>query len=390
VTCDENFPRARQAQDIGVRAGFAFPILVGGEVAAVLEFFSPAPVEPVRGLLTSVEEIGFQLGLVIERRRAEQERARLAERMEVLLNSAGEGILGIDAGGVTIFANPAAAAMLRCHTDELVGRSIHEIVHGGPSGQPHRLSECPLQAPTLVGEPSPRSDTFSRPDGSTFPVELVSRPLTEGGGISGAVITLRDVTERARIESQLRYMADHDALTGLFNRRRFEEELDQAIALARRNSAGGTVLMLDLDALKRVNDTYGHHAGDELIRATADRIRARLRTTDVLSRLGGDEFAVILPGTQAGPAGAIARELVLLVRSHEVTVAGHSMHATVSIGMATFDAEEITGEELLDRADAALYAAKEAGGSRLAVHRPDQAGRALAARSFPRRLSARS
>jgi diguanylate cyclase (GGDEF)-like protein/PAS domain S-box-containing protein len=384
VTRDASFLRAQKTRDLGVKAAFAFPILVAGEVAAVLEFFSPAPAEPVHGLLGLMEEIGTLLGRVLERTRAEQERERLTERMEVLLNSAGEGIFGIDAEGVTVFVNPAAAAMLGCTAGELIGRQLHAVVHGDLS---HGHADCPLYAPILSGrEPEPQSDVFCREDGSTFPVEFVSRRLTERGGISGAVITLRDITERVRFEAQLRHLADHDALTGLFNRRRFEEELDESIALARRNSESGAVLMLDLDALKSVNDAFGHFAGDQLIQATASRLRARMRKTDVLTRLGGDEFAVILPGTSAESAEKFAHGLVELIGSRDLAVGRHRMRTTVSVGVATFGAEEITSEELLDRADAALYSAKEAGGSGFTVYRPDQTDRARAARSWAQRI----
>ncbi len=109
------------------------------------------------------------------------------------------------------------------------------------------------------------------------------------------LLQLLDITERKRVEAHLQHMADHDPLTGLLNRRRFEQELDRHVAHAQRYGTEGAVIVLDVDRFKQVNDAYGHSTGDRVITSVARVLRRRLRTTDTLARLGGDEFAVLLP-----------------------------------------------------------------------------------------------
>jgi diguanylate cyclase (GGDEF)-like protein len=185
-----------------------------------------------------------------------------------------------------------------------------------------------------------------------------------------------DITERKRFEGQLQYLADHDALTGLFNRRRFEEELERVLAAAERYGRQGAVLVLDLDGFKYVNDTLGHPVGDELIARLAGTLRAELRETDVIARLGGDEFGVILPQATEAEASAVAAKLLRAVERDGI-VADQSRHArvTASAGLAAFDGTDgVSPEELLVDADIAMYDAKEGGRNRSSLHQREGAG----------------
>jgi diguanylate cyclase (GGDEF)-like protein/PAS domain S-box-containing protein len=375
VTNDPNFPRKKAARENGLGAAFAFPILVGSEVVAVLEFLAAEALEPNQGLLGRMAQIGTQIGRVHERLRAQEEREQLGRRLEVLLESAGEGIYGVDANGVTTFVNRAAARMLGVAAGELIGRPIHEVVHAPhPGVDPHPLDDCPLNAPGRETSGSEKvADVFSRPDATSFPVEYVRTPLPGQGELSGAVLTFSDVTERRRIESQLQYLANHDALTGLLNRHSLEWELERMVAHSRRFGPDGAVLVLDLDSFKAVNDGLGHHAGDELIRAVGGRLHEQLRETDVLARLGGDEFAILLPRLHERGARTVAGRLVQALRGHTFAIAGHSVGVTASVGVAVLDETEVRSEELLMKADLAMYAAKEAGRDRLVVYTPEDA-----------------
>ncbi len=178
----------------------------------------------------------------------------------------------------------------------------------------------------------------------------------------------RDLRTLLATTTELRHLADHDPLTGLANRRRFEQELARHLAHVRRYGPEGAALVLDLDGFKRVNDTCGHAAGDRLLAGVARALRDRLRATDVLARLGGDEFAVLLPRVDSGGAAAVARSLVEVVRTQVLGAAG-VRGVTVSVGVMTFDACGARGADgVLAAADLAMYDAKTGGGDGWALY----------------------
>jgi diguanylate cyclase (GGDEF)-like protein/PAS domain S-box-containing protein len=376
VTRDASFPRAPTARQVGLHAAFAFPVLTQRECVAVLEFLSQQSVQPDDALLELLAHIGVQLGRVVERKWAEAELARLSHHTQVLLSSAGEGIYGVGLDGRTTFVNPAAARMLGWEPDELVGRPVHEVVHAPPDGVPrHASDQCPLHPATReLGVHHASEDVFHRRDGSQVPVEYISTPIRDGDVVAGVVVTFNDITERKRFEAQLRYLADHDPLTGLLNRRRFEAELARQVAHANRYEREGAALLLDLDNFKGVNDMLGHQAGDDLIRSVAGVLRGRLRDTDVVARLGGDEFAILLPQVDGAQAEKVAADLAEAVRRHAITVGGRPLRVTASIGLAALGRRELTAEEVLVEADIAMYRAKEAGRDGYATYTPEAAG----------------
>ena len=174
----------------------------------------------------------------------------------------------------------------------------------------------------------------------------------------------RDVTERKRLEEELSRLAQHDSLTGLYNRRRFEEELVRQFDYAQRHGTGGAVLMFDLDNSKVINDTYGHAAGDEALRTVAQVLGETLRGTDFSARFGGDEFAVILPDTETAGAEVVACKLVANVRQR-IANADREVTPTASIGIASYGGpDNRSTDDVLTAADEAMYKAKRAGGDR--------------------------
>ncbi|MDQ3728849.1 MAG: EAL domain-containing protein [Actinomycetota bacterium] len=308
----------------------------------------------------------------IERKSAEEELARLGRQNEMILDSAGDGICGLDAAGVVTFANPAAGKLLGCPREELLGTRLHDVVHPkGPLSDGHDSTDCPIQIAVSDGTSYHSDDeTFSRCDSTPFPVEYAVTPYAAGPG-QGVVVTFKDITERKRAEQQLQYLADHDVLTGLFNRRRFGEELAQQIAVCDRLDVESALLVLDIDNFKFINDALGHHAGDELIRSLSSQLKCRVRRTDIVARLGGDEFAMLLTGTNADDAIELAEELLTMARGHRVLARDKPVQITSSIGIAMIDAPDLTAEQLLMEADVAMYEAKGSGRDRVVLFTRD-------------------
>ncbi len=183
--------------------------------------------------------------------------------------------------------------------------------------------------------------------------------------------------ERAEREAQVRHQAYHDALTGLPNRAYFAERLAEAISLAGRHQHACALMFIDLDRFKIVNDSLGHHAGDELLRVVSERIRGCLRDSDLLFRMGGDEFTVILPRIAAPEDAAfVARRLIAAV-SESVTLHGHEISVGATVGIAVHPTDGLTADALVKNADAAMYSAKEAGRGRHAFYSGSMNERAL-------------
>ena len=175
------------------------------------------------------------------------------------------------------------------------------------------------------------------------------------------------LAQAKKTEAELRYIADHDSLTGLLDRRRFRAELDTYVSFTGRYGGQGAVMIIDIDGLKAINDSLGHHAGDNLIRHVAAIMRERVRTTDIVARLSGDEFAVLMP--QSDTAGALQLGEDLRAQVAENAAAGLDIEqATISVGITMFGGERgIGAEAVLVAADQAMYRAKEEGRNQIAL-----------------------
>jgi diguanylate cyclase (GGDEF)-like protein/PAS domain S-box-containing protein len=183
------------------------------------------------------------------------------------------------------------------------------------------------------------------------------------GTVTHVVATGIDVTERRRLERRLRHLADHDDLTGLINRRRFQEDLERHLAEGRRYGMTGALLVLDLDDFKAVNDTHGHSAGDAVLRAVADVLRSRLRGSDIVARLGGDEFAVLLPRETPEDAERVCEALEWAIPNEVKAPGGNGVG--VSVGFAPFEDGVESVDDVLAAADASMYSVKAGGPRRL-------------------------
>lgn len=181
------------------------------------------------------------------------------------------------------------------------------------------------------------------------------------GNVTGVIGHMRDLTERKRAEQQIEYQAYHDALTGLANRRLFQEHLTLALALAQRRHRPVAVLFLDLDHFKVVNDSLGHTTGDTLLREIATRLRTSVREGDVVARVGGDEFTIVLQELEKKEDAAAMAQRVLRIVAEPIDVEGRRLYITTSIGITVYPDDGEDGETLLKNADNAMYRAKAVG-----------------------------
>jgi diguanylate cyclase (GGDEF)-like protein/PAS domain S-box-containing protein len=198
------------------------------------------------------------------------------------------------------------------------------------------------------------------PDGHETWVLTTKVPLKDlHGKIIGTMGISHNITDRKQAELRIRYMALHDALTGLPNRILLEDRIAQAIALARRNQKSVAVLMLDLDRFKNVNDSFGHYAGDRLLEAVSKRLQASLRDSDILARLGGDEFVIGVPMVADNQGIETVAQKVLSTLSEPFRIEGHELQISASIGISMYPSDGENSHDLLQFADAAMYEAKK-------------------------------
>ena len=312
-----------------------------------------------------------------DRRLAERERAEGAqraaeERFQRAFEDSGVAmaLVGV-AGGATdrlLEVNDALCKLTGYPRQDLLGTKLSKLAH--PDDSATRAST----RRALAGEPGTaqfEQHLVDMQGESVWVLVTTSIVRDRGGQPQHRIVQMQDVSERKRFERRLQHLADHDSLTGLFNRRRFEDELGRELAAAARYRRGGAVLALDLDHFKYVNDSLGHSLGDELIARVSGLLLDRLREADIVARLGGDEFAVILPEADEQRAVTVAEDLLRTIRAG-AKVAGPyaAVGATASIGIALFSDEpsQVTGEELLAEADIAMYDAKESGRDRCCVY----------------------
>ena len=320
----------------------------------------------------------FTLGVVIvalvrrnretlERKHAESAQHASEERYRLLIDNMADAVFGLTSDGVIVFANPQASVLTGHPNDALLGMSYRELVH--ESGV-ERVGE---RMPSGRGRTESFETEMENAYGRSVPVELsmTATGIESIGGIAVQWIA-RDITERKRHEAQLVYLAEHDYLTGLMNRRRFDEELDHALERSRRSRRCGAFLWLDVDAFKDVNDRFGHRAGDAVLIALAGIFTRELRADGALCRLEGDEFGILLHDADADGACIVAERLLSKVREAEFVFSGQQVHVTGSLGIALFPDHASTTEELMAHADAATYAAKQEDRDRYRLYRPDE------------------
>jgi diguanylate cyclase (GGDEF)-like protein/PAS domain S-box-containing protein len=314
------------------------------------------PTWALLGLQQSIEVLATQIALALERIALSQEVTRRNSEtyFRTLVQNTSDVIVIVDEEDRVRYASPSAGPVLG---DDPVGSSLYAVIH--PSDQA-RLAD--LLAAVRSGHHPHDGLDFRGPDRRRTEVmlELHCRDLRADHTVAGLVITMRDVTERRRLERELTHQAFHDSMTGLANRVLFADRLEHALARGARDGSVVGVLFIDLDDFKIVNDTLGHAAGDQLLMAVAERISGALRADDTAARLGGDEFAALVENVQDPGAVEETASRILAALAAPIQIDDQVLYAVASIGITTTP-EAHTAAELLRQADLALYVAKGAG-----------------------------
>lgn len=299
-----------------------------------------------------------------EARRAVEGLRKKEEEVRLLLNSTAEAIYGIDLEGNCSFANPACARLLGYpDVDSFIGRNMHRLIHyAWPDGEPMPIGDCNIFKAFREGKRVHVVDeVLWKADGTGFPVEYWSYPQVQEGKVTGAVVTFIDISERLKAEETIRHMATHDTLTDLPTLRLYRDRLTMAMRRARRNGFSVAVMFLDLDGFKSVNDTYGHDAGDAVLREVADRLGRVVRDTDTVARAGGDEFVLVVTELQSRENAAAVAAKAIEALGQPINVNDRLVLVGASVGIALFPADGSDVDGLIKRADEAMYEVKRAG-----------------------------
>jgi diguanylate cyclase (GGDEF)-like protein/PAS domain S-box-containing protein len=310
--------------------------------------------------------VGVELDIT-ERKLYEEALFREKESAQITLQSIGDGVITTDEKGVIDYVNPVAEALTGWRLEDSQGRAIEEIFRAF-----HEETCEPLENPLAVAIRRTRSIKSVRPmllirrDGNEIYVESTASPIRDGSGaVSGGVLVFHDVSEARELNRRLSYHASHDVLTGLVNRREFENRMERALKSAKARETSYALCCLDLDQFKIVNDTCGHSAGDALLGQVGALLKSKVRWRDTLARLGGDEFGILLESCTLDEAMRTAETLREAVRNFKFTWEERTFRLGASIGVVPISVDNADVASVLSAADSACQAAKEAGRNRV-------------------------
>ena len=315
-----------------------------------------------------------------EKKRSEDALFLEKVRAQVTLESIGDGVITTDAEGRIVYMNPVAEQFTEWKGDAARGKPLSEVFKIFDEDS-NRLEEYPihycLQEGRIIRHDS--HHLLMSHEGGKIEVQDSAAPIRDrDGAILGAVVVFHDVTEIQSMARRMAFLASHDPLTGLLNRREFETRLNQVLESAQAGQREHALLYLDLDQFKIVNDTCGHIAGDELLKQLANHMQKEIRASDVLARLGGDEFGVVLEDCSVDKAKQIAELLRQSVKDFRFLWESRTFEIGVSIGLVPISRDSGGITEVLSAADSACYVAKDHGRNRIHIYQPGD--RAMAQR----------
>ena len=302
------------------------------------------------------------------------------ERFERAFHHAPIGMALVDLDGSCLKVNREMRRITGYSESELLRKSLHDLIH------PDDVDES---REWLAGlrDASKSEKRCIHADGHTIWVQLACSMIRDDRGQPQHLVAqIQDITEPHELQQRLSHLAEHDALTDLHNRRRFESELERQVSRSRRYDERAALIMIDLDHFKYFNDALGHGVGDQLIKHVGQLLRQRLRGSDILARLGGDEYAVLLPHVDAASACLVAAELIERIEQEPFIHGEQPYTLSASAGVLLLDSNSASAEDALVSADIALYDAKRQGRNRVAAFRPDTRHDVLAGLSWSQRL----
>lgn len=350
----------------GVQALAVFPILVGQHLWGFIGLSSErAQWCWNQSDLDTLKLLADNFGNAIKRQQFETSLQQAA----VVFENTREGIMVTDHQNRIIQVNQSLLDMLGYEENEVLGQNPQMFASGRhPPSFYHDLWQQLQQQGHWQGEIWNR-----RKNGEIYPELLsISSIFAKDSTLKNYVAVFADITQLKASQQELEFLAHHDVLTGLPNRLMMLSRLDGVIDTASRQQQSFALMMLDLDKFKYVNDSFGHPAGDELLKLVAEQLQLRLRKDDTLARFGGDEFMVLLPVLEhEEDAGRLASDIIALLNQPWSLSNNAEVRIGVSIGIALYPQHGLTGATLLQNADAALYRAKEQGRSRFAYYSDD-------------------
>jgi diguanylate cyclase (GGDEF)-like protein/PAS domain S-box-containing protein len=310
--------------------------------------------------------VGVELDIT-DRKRYEEALFREKESAQITLRSIGDGVITTNARCLVDYLNPTAEELTGWKLEDAQGRPIDDIFRGF-----HEETCEPLENPLAVAIRRRRSSKSIRPtllirrDGNELYIESTAAPIRDGAGeVTGGVLVFHDVSESRELNRRLSYQASHDILTGLVNRREFENRLERALKSARAGEGNYAICYLDLDQFKVINDSCGHTAGDALLGQLGALLKSKIRWRDTLARLGGDEFGVLMECASLAEAMELAESLREAVHTFRFSWDDRNFRLGASVGVVQISSESDDVTTVLSAADSACAAAKEAGRNRV-------------------------
>jgi diguanylate cyclase (GGDEF)-like protein/PAS domain S-box-containing protein len=311
---------------------------------------------------------------ITERKRAETAVFQAKERAQVTLQSIGDAVITTDSDGRIDYMNPVAESLTGWENREaqtqLIGDVFTVVDEATREASENPVMRCLREGRTLGL--SEHTVLVNR-RGQELAIQDSAAPIRDrAGNLIGAVIVFHDVSKERRLHRALHYQASHDALTGLINRREFENRLTVAVENARQDAGSRHALLyLDLDQFKLVNDTCGHPAGDQLLKQITGVLQSRVRSGDTLARLGGDEFGILLQSCSLDQALRIAESLRQAIRDFRFIWQDGVLEVGASIGIVEITNDTPTVANVMTAADVACYSAKDLGRNRVQLYKPD-------------------